>query len=132
MIGRLWYPQLDAYDAIRRMGGLLAVWDAATPPSPERLYISDFYLANPPLLHPTHMSRDVRQEFNLLDVPRPEKSFVSYPSPTILFHKMAEVQREAFRTLSGKGLIDLSHLERGLVRPSAVAPTCSRTDFFRY
>jgi DNA-binding FadR family transcriptional regulator len=32
---------------------------------------------------------------------------------------MGEVQREAFRTLSGKGLIDLDELERGIVRPSA-------------
>ena len=119
MIGRLWYPQLDAYDAIRRMASLLAIWGDDVPPSPERLYISDFYLANPPLLHLTHMSREVRDRFNLLGIRRPEKSFVSYPSPPMLFQKMAEVQREAFRTLTGKGLIDLDRLERGIVAPSA-------------
>jgi hypothetical protein len=32
---------------------------------------------------------------------------------------MDEVQRQAFRTLSGKGLIDLDQLEQGVVRPSA-------------
>ncbi|MCB1536262.1 MAG: hypothetical protein KDJ44_16485 [Rhodoblastus sp.] len=119
MIGRLWYPQLDAYDAVRRMAGLLAIWDTSAPPSPERLYIADFYLANPPLLHMTHMSRAERLAFNGLGVTRPEKAFVSFPTPPVLFQKMAEVQREAFRTLSGKGLIDLSALEGGLVRPSA-------------
>jgi hypothetical protein len=107
MNGRLWYPQLDVYDAIRRIAGLLACWNPAARPSQERLYIADFYLANPPLLHKTHMSRDVRNEFNALGIDRPEKTFVSYPSAPILFQKMGEVQRQAFRTLVGKGLIDL-------------------------
>lgn len=93
---RLWYPQLDVYDAIRRIGGLLACWDASAPPSPERLYISDFYLANPALLHKTHMDQNVRHNFNALGVSRPEKTFVSFPSPPVLFQKMDEVQRQAF------------------------------------
>src|SRR5262249_5547193 len=76
MTGRLWYPQLDVYDAIRRIAGLLALWDAASPPSQERLYIADFYLANPPLLHKTHMSRLVRDRFQALGIIRPDKSFV--------------------------------------------------------
>lgn len=119
MSGRLWYPQLDVYDAIRRIAGLLAFWTPASPPSQERLYIADFYLANPPLLHKTHMSREVRNKFNALEIIRPEKSFVSYPSAAILFQKMDAVQRQAFRTLTGKGLIDLPKLERGIVTPSA-------------
>src|SRR5262249_25310450 len=120
MIGRLWYPQLDVYDAIRRIAGLLAFWRPASPPSQEQLYIADFYLANLPLLHKTHMSRDVRNEFNALGISRPEKCFLSYPSAPILFQKMDEVQRQAFRTLTGKGLIELSNLERGIVKPSAM------------
>jgi hypothetical protein len=118
MSGRLWYPQLDVYDAIRRIGGLLSFWGPDTPPSPERLFIADFYLANPPLLHKTHMAREVRKTFNALEIPRPEKAFISYPSPPILFQKMDEVQRQAFRTLTGKGLIDLQKLEKGIVSPS--------------
>ena len=120
MSGRLWYPQLDVYDAVRRIGGLLTFWNADTAPSPERLFIADFYLANPPLLHKTHMAREVRKEFNELGIMRPEKAFISYPSPPILFQKMDEVQRQAFRTLTGKGLIDLPRLEKGTVSPSAV------------
>ena len=118
MSGRLWYPQLDVYDAIRRIAGLLAFWNAASPPSQEQLYIADFYLANPPLLHKTHMSREVRNEFGTLGITRPEKSFVVYPSAPVLFQKMDEVQRQAFRTLTGKGLIDLPNLERGIIKPS--------------
>ncbi len=118
MTRRLWYPQLDVYDAIRRIAGLLAYWDAGAPPSQERLYIADFYLANPVLLHKTHMSRTVRNEFNSLGIKRPDKSFVSYPPPPVLFQKMDEVQRQAFRTLAGKGLIDAERLAQGAVVPS--------------
>jgi hypothetical protein len=119
MTGRLWYPQLDVYDAIRRIGGLLTFWSPEAAPSQERLFIADFYLANPPLLHKTHMTQEVRKQFNGLGIARPEKTFISYPSPPILFQKMDEVQRQAFRTLTGKGLIDLSKLEKGTVGPSA-------------
>jgi len=119
MSGRLWYPQLDVYDAIRRIGSLLSLWDPETAPSQERLFIADFYLANPPLLHKTHMTREVRNEFYRLEISRPEKTFVSFPSPPMLFHKMSEMQRQAFRTLTGKGLIDLPKLETGAVVPSA-------------
>ena len=118
MSGRLWYPQLDVYDAIRRIGGLLSFWSPLSPPSVERLCIADFYLANPPLLHRTHMSRAVRDQFNALRVQRLEKTFISYPTAPILFQKMSEVQRQAIRTLTGKGLIDLERLEKGLVVPS--------------
>lgn len=118
MSGRLWYPQLDIYDAIRRLAGLLAIWGVSTPPSQERLFIADFYLANPPLLHLTHMAREVRTKFYELGIARPAKAFISYPSPPILFQKMAEVQRQAFLTLAGKGLIDIDKLERGSVLPS--------------
>jgi hypothetical protein len=118
MIGRLWYPQLDVYDAIRRIAGLLSLSNPDIVMSPERLYIADFYLANPPLLHKTHMSRDVRIEFNALEIGRPEKSFVSYPSAPLLFQKMSEVQKQAFRTLTAKGLIDLEALGKGVVRAS--------------
>jgi hypothetical protein len=129
MTGRLWYPQLDVYDAIRRIAGLLAFWDIASPPSKERLYIADFCLANPPLLHRTHMSRQVRDEFNALGIARPEKAFISYPSAPLLFQKMDEVQRRALRTLTGKGLIDLPALERGVVRPSEAGYTLFEEKF---
>jgi hypothetical protein len=118
MRGRLWYPQLDTYDAVRRIAGLLLFWEPSAMPSQERLYIADFYLANPPLLYKTHMTAEVRKQFNTLRVQRPEKSFISYPSGPLLFKKMEEVQRQALQTLTGKGLIDVAALARGVVKPS--------------
>jgi hypothetical protein len=129
MTGRLWFPQLDAYDAVRRIGGLLGLWQGKALPSPERLFIMDFFLANAPLLHKTHMPQEVRKAFNELSVPRPEKSFVSYPSAQVLFQKMDEVQRQAFRTLSGKGLIELKQLESGNVAPSDKGRKLFREEF---
>ncbi|HJT42099.1 MAG TPA: ABC-three component system middle component 5 [Rhizomicrobium sp.] len=114
---RLWYPQLDVYDAVRRMAALLVSWKGR-PASKERLYIVDFFFANPPLLHRTHMPDEVRKAFNGLKIERPEKSFLSYPSGPILFQKMAEVQRQALQTLVGKGLLDLESLASGEVIPS--------------
>lgn len=129
MTGRLWFPQLDVYDTARRLGGLLGLWQGKTLPSPERLFIMDFFLANAPLLHKTHMPQEVRKAFGALEVPRPEKSFVSYPSAQILFQKMDEVQRQGFRTLSGKGLIELPQLESGNVAPSEEGRTLFREEF---
>jgi hypothetical protein len=129
MTRRLWLPQLDVYDAVRRLGGLLGLWRGKALPSPERLFIMDFFLANAPLLHKTHMPQEVRKAFGELGVPRPEKSFVTYPSPQILFQKMDEVQRQAFRTLSGKGLIELPELESGNVAPSEEGNTLFQKAF---
>ena len=130
MTGRLWFPQLDVYDAVRRLGGLLGLWQGKTLPSPERLFIMDFFLANAPLLHTTYMPEKVRRAFRELGVPRPEKSFVSYPSRQILFQKMDEVQRQAFRTLSGKGLIELPALGKGGVAPSEEGRAVFQQEFF--
>ena len=109
---RLWYPQLDVYDAVRRMGAILFYWESE-PPSHERLYISDFYFANPPLLFETHMPSEIRSEFNKLGIPRTKTLFLSYPSASMLFHRMDPVQKEALQTLIGKGLLDNSLLELG-------------------
>lgn len=115
MKGRIWYPQLDVYDAVRRMGLLLSAWTGRAPVL-ERLYIADFYLANPPLLHKTSMPGDVREVFQQLPVIRPEKTFLSYPSAPILFHKMEPIQREAFQALVGRGVIDARSARSGLAK----------------
>lgn len=113
MSGRLWYPQLDVFDAVRRIGALLERFES--PPSFERLYIADFFVANPPLLHYTAMPMATRSAFNALRIPRPEKTFLSYPSAPLLFHKMETIQQEAVRALAGKGLISLGAAQRGNV-----------------
>ena len=111
MNGRLWYPQLDVYDGIRRLGALLTAYHS--PTGVERLYIADFYLANPPLLHRTQMSLDIRRSFRTLGVPHPAKTFLTYPAPQLLYKKMEPVQREALRAMTGKGLLSLKQYQRG-------------------
>lgn len=111
---RLWYPQLDVYDTARRMGVLLQFF--RSPPGIERLYISDFYLATPSLLHTVSMSRETRKLFSELKILKPEKCFVSLPAPQILFHKMEPIQKQALVALSGRNLISNSGIKEGLVR----------------
>ena len=114
MNSRLWYPQLDVYDAIRRICLILECF--REPPGIERLYISDFFLANPPLLHRASMSSEVRKSFMALKIPRPDKTFISYPSSILLFHKMEPIQKEAINALRGKGLLSMDDFERGEVK----------------
>lgn len=111
--GRLWYPQLDVYDCVRRVAALVSGF--ATAPGVERLCIADFYLANPPLLHWTKMSREMRRAFAELKIVHPEKSFLTYPAPSLLFVKMEAVQKEALRGMGGKGLISIQRFQQGVV-----------------
>lgn len=112
MSGRLWYPQLDVYDSIRRIGVLLRAFER--PPGVERLSIADFYLANPPLLHNTTMSRETRKAFSAIEIPRPNSTFLTYPAAPLLFHKMEPIQKEALRALAGKGLISMPQFQIGI------------------
>ena len=116
MNGRLWYPQLDVYSCIRRLGGLLLSFK--TPPGIERLYIADFFFANPPLLHRCTMSRDTRKAFSALMITRPEKSFLQFPAAPLLFNKMEPIQKESLRAMSGKGIVSMEALHTGLAELS--------------
>lgn len=109
---RLWYPQLDVYDCVRRLGALICAY--ADAPGIERLCIADFYLANPPLLHWSTMRRETRRRFTALQISKPQKTFLSYPAPALLFSKMEPVQKEALRAMGGKGLLSITHLQRGV------------------
>jgi len=112
MKSRLWYPQLDAYDAVRRMGLLLMRW-RREPPSAERLFITDFYLATPSLIHNASLPQDVRDQLRSIQIPRPEASFITLPAAPILFQKMAEVQGTALRTMLAKGLLSTEEAKAG-------------------
>ncbi len=112
MMERLWYPQLDVYDSVRRIGLLLSAWGGGAP-ALERLYIADFYLANPPLLNNSSMPGTVRAEFRKLSVPKPENIFLSYPAAPLLFHKMEPIQIQAIQALIGKGVIDAEAIKKG-------------------
>ena len=104
MTGRLWYAQLDIYDCVRRMTCLMSLKPEGL--FRERLYILDFFFANPPMLHNTKMKLVVRSLFRDLKIPRPDKSFVTYPSAKLLFHQMEHVQKDAINALLGKGLAE--------------------------
>lgn len=111
---RLWYPQLDVYDCIRRIALLLNNWSEHEPTT-ERVYVSDFFLANPPLLHRARMTQDVRKLFQGLQITKPEKAFISYPSPQMFFHKMEPIQKKAMQTIVGKGLLSEDRIRNGYV-----------------
>jgi hypothetical protein len=115
---RLWYPQLDVFDTIRRYIAILSRW-SSEPPTRDRLFVSDFYFANPNLLHHTQMTADARRAFASLRIPKPEQAFVNFPSPPILYSKMAGIQNEALHNLTGRGLCDLQVVDRGHYRLSA-------------
>lgn len=118
MNGRLWYPQLDVYSSIRRLGGLLLSFE--TPPGIERLCIADFFFANPPLLYRCTMSRGTRSAFSSLRVVRPEKSFLHYPAAPLLFNKMEPIQREALHAMAGKAVLSMEALQTGVAELTAV------------
>lgn len=109
---RQWYAQLDVFDTVRRYTALLSCWTGKAP-NRERLFISDFYLVNPSLLHKTHMTSEVRKAFNDLRISRPEDQFVRLPPPLVLYHKMAGVQTEALHNLIGRGLCDVALVNQG-------------------
>lgn len=115
---RLWYAHLDIFDTVRRYVALMNNWKL-DPPSRDRLFISDFYLVSPSLLHLTHMTLEVRREFNLLKVPKPDQCFIKYPAPAVLYNKMAGVQEQALHNIVGKGLLDVNLVDKGQFRLSA-------------
>jgi hypothetical protein len=111
---RLWCPQLDPYDTIRRMSLILRQMDG-TPVSREKLYICDFFVANPALLHKTYMTSEVRKKFYKLEIKKPEASFINYPPAPILFAKMAGTQRIALQNLIGRNLLSLDSVRSDVI-----------------
>lgn len=125
---RIWYPQLDIYDTIRRISLLLYSWESPYPIL-ERLYIADFFLANPPLIHKTTMPNDIRTAFRSLSIPRPEKTFLSYPAAPLLFHKMEPIQKKAFQALAGRGIVDPEKARHGIAELSTKGNKFVKTEY---
>ena len=115
VIKQLWYPQLDVFDGVRRLTLLLMHWHA-TEPSLERLYVADFYFANPPLLHKTSMTMAVRKSFRKLSIANPKSSFLSYPTSPLLFQRMEPIQKQAVHAMVGKGILSAEKLRLGSAR----------------
>jgi hypothetical protein len=117
MTYRLWYAQLDVFDTLRRYLAILSRWTTDAP-TRDRLFVSDFYYVNPSLLHLTQMTANARRAFSSLKILRPDQAFLRYPSPPILYNKMAGVQNEAMHNLTGRGLCDVEFAEKGRYRLS--------------
>lgn len=117
MTYRMWYAQLDLFDTARRYLALLSHWKLEAP-SRDRLFVSDFYFVNPSLLHLTHMAVDVRRTFSTLRIPKPDETFLQYPSPPILYTKMGGIQAQALHNLIGKGLVELELVNQDQYRLS--------------
>ncbi len=109
---RHWHSQLDIFDTMRRCLAILKNWNT-TAPRRDRLFVSDFYLVNPSLLHLTQMSLEARRAFNALRIPRPDEAFLEYPSPPLLYNKMAGTQTLALQNLVGRGLCELKLADKG-------------------
>ncbi|MGY6708699.1 MAG: ABC-three component system middle component 5 [Rhizobiaceae bacterium] len=113
----MWYAQLDLFDTVRRYLALLSNWKVEEP-NRDRLFVSDFYFTNPSLLHLTHMTVDVRRAFTSLRVPKPDETFIQYPTPPILYTRMGGIQAQALHNLVGKGLVELALVDQDRYRLS--------------
>lgn len=58
------------------------------------------------------MTVDVRRSFTTLRIPKPDETFIQYPSPPILYTKMGGIQAQALHNLIGKGLVDLELVDK--------------------
>ncbi|WP_417834345.1 ABC-three component system middle component 5 [Thalassospira xiamenensis] len=103
---RLWYPQFDIYDAIRRQGIIVSFYNKAEI-SLEFLFICDFYICNPSLMSRASMRADERKAFNSSGIPKPHQHFLSFPDERLLYAKMGGVQKQATKELAARGLIEV-------------------------
>lgn len=102
---RIWHPAFDAYHCSFRILRILRHTRKKRLPI-ELLYILDFYLLCPALLHNSSMTEDVRAAFRELHITRAKDDFVQYPSAKSLFRDIAIFQRTAVSDLVAKAIID--------------------------
>lgn len=100
---RLWHPAHDAYHCAFR---LLRILSALNQMPSERLFILDFYLLYPFLLHRCAFTESLREKFAALNIVKPDKQFLSLPSPQVLYRDLRVYQRAATVQLAAKGLLD--------------------------
>lgn len=114
---RLWHPSRDAYHAIYRiLSVLLARSDKECGVA--KLYILDFFIAFPSLLYRISLPMkpvDLNRKRKELELQRPEKKFMEYPSIQALFYSIEPYQKAAIQQLLTKGLINSHNLEEGVI-----------------
>lgn len=119
MKSRLWYPQLDVASTARRLVRLLREWNVRET-SLERLFVADYFLASPELLGDIKMPDDLRKIYSNQKFPKRKDSFVSFPSPVILFHSMNPIQVKALASLVAKEVVDRDEYALGKARLTEV------------
>src|SRR6266702_8870704 len=91
---RLWHPSFDAYHCTFRFLRLLT-FQKNHALTIEKLWILDFYLLYPVLLHRASMPSEVRRTFRSLGIERPMDQFVQLPSEKSLYRELAIFQKAA-------------------------------------
>lgn len=101
---RIWLPGQDGYHAAFRMLRIMSSNNADM--ELEKLFILDFLLAYPTLLHKVYMPMELKRDFRALDIQKPEEFFLKLPSSVSLFRDMELIQAEAVKSLVGKAIFD--------------------------
>jgi hypothetical protein len=113
---RIWHPMFDPYHCGFRMLRLLSVESTLEI---ELLYILDFYLLFPFLLHEASMAEAVRSKFRELRVEKNQDQFVQIPSPQSLYRDLSVIQKTSLVGLAAKGLVDPPSFQVGIARLNA-------------
>ncbi len=100
---RFWHPAHDAYHSAFRMLQILLAHNKVI--SVEKLYLLDFFVAYPFLLHTVHVPKDMKATMRALHLPKPESYFINLPNNPILYRDMHAIQLEAVNRLVGRGLL---------------------------
>lgn len=119
----LWFPQLDLYDTVRRHLLIASKFAVDGNLGREQLFIIDFFLANPSLLHRTKMTLVGREAFRALEVPR--DSFLQLPPAPILFERMSGTETLSLQNLIGRGALQIDAVKSDSIRLSPIGLTLS-------
>lgn len=68
------------------------------------------------MMHDIKMQEDERRAFSALHIPRPTKSFITYPPAVVMFAKMESIQRLALQSMVGKEIFSLDDWQNDRVR----------------
>ena len=118
---RVWHPSRDAYHSTYRM--LLILFARSDHEcSLKKLYLLDFFLLFPNLLYKVSLPMELRKKFRELDLKRPEKQFIEYPSISSLFRSIDPYQKAAVKQLAARGLLSKEDLQEGraILRPESL------------
>ena len=113
---RIWHPMYDPYHCGFRMLRLLSVQPALDI---EVLFILDFYLLFPFLLHKASMPETVRAKFRELRVEKYQDQFLQVPSPQSLYRDLSVIQKTSLVGLAARGLIDPTAYQKGVAELNA-------------